>query len=283
VASERSRKGREVAGVYQLGTHHRQPQLGADIPSQGKGYTVALRIQRYGEKASLLDVLDSIAMDYGADLYLPSGEISDTLLYTMAKHGDADARELVVITVADCDPGGHQMPVSIGRKLQALRDLCFPSLEFRVVPAALTVEQVKRLRLPSTPLKETEKRADKWRDAFGVEQTEIDALATLRPQELQRIVIDAIEPYYDDTLDRRVREARDACVAASQQALDDHINPDLIAEAEAHAEQLQADIEAIDEQCGEVDLPKMVVPEAMVDDVARQALISTEMDWVEAT
>ena len=60
------------------------------------------------------------------------------------------------------------MPVSIARKLQALRDLLFPSLRFEVVQTALTVEQVRDLDLPSTPLKETEKRADRWRAAFGV-------------------------------------------------------------------------------------------------------------------
>jgi hypothetical protein len=32
---------------------------------------------------------------------------------------------------ADCDPAGHQMPVSIGRKLQAFRDKLFPALRRR--------------------------------------------------------------------------------------------------------------------------------------------------------
>ena len=120
-----------------------------------------------------------MAEKYEADLYLPTGEISDTLLYRIAKDAAEDGRPLVVFTVSDCDPAGHQMPVTIARKLQALRDLLFPTLRFEVVPAALTVEQVRDLDLPSTPLKETEKRADRWRAAFGVEQTEIDALATL--------------------------------------------------------------------------------------------------------
>src|SRR4029077_11026481 len=103
-------------------------------------------------------------------LYLVAGEISDTLLYRMAKDGAADKRTLVVFVLADCDPAGHQMTVSIGRKWQALRDLRFSDLAFELVPVALTVEQVRDLGLPSTPLKDTEKRADNWREAFGVEQ-----------------------------------------------------------------------------------------------------------------
>ena len=56
-----------------------------------------------------------------------------------------DGRPLVVFTVADCDPSGCQMPVSISRKLQAFRDLLFPSLRFEIVQAALTIDQVEDL------------------------------------------------------------------------------------------------------------------------------------------
>jgi len=133
----------------------------------------------FGEKASLEDVLLPLTRTNQADLYLPTGEISDTLIFRIAKDAAADGR-LVMFTVADCDPAGHQMAVSIGRKLQAFKDLFFPKLRFEVVPVALTVEQVRDLGLPSSPLKTTEKRADRWRQAFGIEQTEIDALATLR-------------------------------------------------------------------------------------------------------
>ena len=101
---------------------------------------------------------------------------------------------MVVFTLADCDPAGNQMPVSIGRKLQALRDLLFPDLEFEVRPVALSVEQVRELGLPSAPLKPSERRGDRWRAAYGVEQTEIDALATLRPDVLKEILADAIWP-----------------------------------------------------------------------------------------
>ena len=65
----------------------------------------------------------------------------------MAKDAAADGRTMVVLVLADCDPAGHQMAVSIGRKLQALRDLLFPAMEFEVVPVALTGEQVRELKL----------------------------------------------------------------------------------------------------------------------------------------
>ena len=162
----------------------------------------------FGEKASLEDVLDPIAKAMQADLYLPTGEISDTLIHRIAKDANDDGRPLVMFTLADCDPAGRQMPVSIARKLQALRDLLFPDLRFEVVPVALNPEQVAALGLPSTPLKETEKRADRWREAFGIEQTEIDALATLRPDVLREIVERAFDPYVDRGLKERVALAK---------------------------------------------------------------------------
>ena len=247
----------------------------------------------FGEKASLEDVLLPIARAKQADLYLPTGEISDTLIHRIAKDADDDGRPLVMFTVADCDPAGHQMTVSIGRKLQAFRDLLFPDLQFEVVPVALTVEQVRDLGLPSTPLKETEKRADRWRAAFGVEQTEIDALATLQPATLREIVERAFEPYFDDTLAARVEQAEVEWTEAAQQAVDAQVDPETLAtlreEAAERLTQLQSAIDDINERCrlaagDHFSLPVIDVPEPEIDEaVERQALVSLNDSWVEAT
>ena len=128
----------------------------------------------------------------------------------MAKIGADDGRPMVVLYFSDCDPSGWNMPIEVGRKLQAFKACLYPELEFEVHRVALTPDQVRQYGLPSTPLKETEKRGDAWRTATGVEQTEIDALASLQPDLLRQITRNAIEPFYDDTLDWRVfrREGR---------------------------------------------------------------------------
>jgi hypothetical protein len=84
----------------------------------------------FGEKSSLEDIVLPIAQQHQADLYLPTGEISDTLIYQIAKDAAEDGRPMVIFTLSDGDPAGRQMPVSIGRKLQAFRDLFFSHLEF---------------------------------------------------------------------------------------------------------------------------------------------------------
>jgi hypothetical protein len=257
------------------------------VPRQAYSFCI------FGEKASLEFVLLPIARAKQADLYLPTGEISDTLLHQIAADAAKDGRPLVMFTLADCDPAGRQMSISIARKLQAFRDLKFPKLKFEVVPVALTVEQVRELGLPSTPLKETEARAGRWRQAFGVEQTEIDALATLQPEVLSEIVEHAFEPYFDDTLDERVAAAESEWQERAEAMLHEQIDPELLAtlrtEAAGRLSELENVIADIEERMrmatgDRVELPAIEVPGPEVDeDAARQALVSFNDNWVKAT
>jgi hypothetical protein len=126
------------------------------------------------------------------------------MIHQMARLGVADGRPMVCLYFSDCDPSGYGMPISLSRKLQAFTLLDFPDLDWQVHRAALTPEHVRTMGLPSTPLKPSERRAGKWFDRFGLEQTEIDSLATLRPDDLRRIVRDVVKPFRDRTLDGRV-------------------------------------------------------------------------------
>ena len=128
------------------------------------------RIVLVGEKSSLSAVLLPIARRIGGELLLPTGEASDTMIAELAARAVDDGRPAVVLYFADFDPAGHQMPISFARKLQALRDLEHHELDIQVHAVALTLAQVRDLGLPSTPLKDTERRADRWRTVQGHEQ-----------------------------------------------------------------------------------------------------------------
>lgn len=103
------------------------PQVALDGFTGAQPYKLVI----FGEKSSLADVLDPLADLYEADLYLPTGEISDTLLYQMARIGAEDGRPMVVLCFSDADPAGWQMPISIGRKLQGFKALEFPTWSSR--------------------------------------------------------------------------------------------------------------------------------------------------------
>jgi hypothetical protein len=252
----------------------------------------------FGEKSSLEPELDPLAQYFQADLYLPTGEISDSMLYRMAWRAVEDGRPLIVIPFSDCDPAGWQMPVSIAHKLRALKILHFPTLEFRVFRGALTPAQVKAINaagdpLPSSPLKVTEKRGDRWQAMMGVEQTEIDAVAVRRPELFRQMVRDAAAPFFDDTLENRVEETRDAWREQAQAVVDDHMVERaggeeawevVKADVAERLDRMRADIEEIDGLMEVdpddlyLDLPDIDLPEAEVDDTDDEPLVNSEWD-----
>jgi hypothetical protein len=250
-----------------------------------------------GEKSSLRPVLGDVANRYKADLYLPTGEISDTQAYIMASSAADDGRPMVVFYFSDCDPAGWQMPISLSRKLQALQELMMAAengFEFMVYRVTLTPEQVRPGGLtvdglPSTPLKDTERRADKWIDATGVAQTEIDALAALQPDLLEQIATDAIKPFYDSTLERRVAAARQQWLAVAQEAVDEDDGDDLealretaVERIEEKREELQAIMDTVRVDADAYDLPDPEVPEAVLDDeIPDTALCDSLWDFTE--
>jgi hypothetical protein len=234
---------------------------------EGGGGIQAYRLAIIGEKSSLEPVLGPVAAEYGADLYLPTGEISDTILHQMATRTAAEQRPLVVFYFADCDPSGWQMGISVSRKLQALSEL-LGGFEFEVHRVALTPDQVRELRLPSTPLKRTEKRAGKWEARTGTKQTEIDAAIALRPAELGQIAREALAPFFDATLASRFEQARQDWEDEAQEVIDggmDGDRDDLLAAARVKLDQVRTLIDEVSESlrssAGPGDLEEFEPPE----------------------
>ena len=105
---------------------------------------------------------------------------------------------------------------------------------------------------------------------MGVEQTEIDALTTLYPGKLREIVINAIKPFYDDTLAERVEEAEDEWHAEAQSIIDDHVDQSVLdaanerlATLRKHVESEIAEINAMKIlDADEIELPEIKLPEA---------------------
>jgi hypothetical protein len=214
------------------------------------------RLVLFAEKSAVAPVVEPIAERFGIDTYLESGEISDTHLYQMASIAAEDGRPMVVFTLCDADPAGWWMPATVGYKLRAFRDGWFPELEYEVQAIGLLPEQVHAINengmpLPSSPLKEGEKRAGAWEETFGIEQVELDAIATLRPEVLEEIVLAGVEPFFDKTLARRVADARRGWEFDAQAALDEQLGPDLLQRLREDAEEklasLRDEVDALNE------------------------------------
>jgi hypothetical protein len=262
--------------------------LGVGLSELSSPQTYRLAI--FGEKTSLEAVLGPLAEEYNADLYLAAGEQTITHLHKLAQDANDDGRELIVFVFADCDPAGYQMFVSIIHKLRALKDMLFPNLKFRAYAPCLTVEQVRVLGLPDTPLKESERRRDRWRERMGVEQTEIDSLATLNPAELERIAREAFNPFFDHTLAKRIKNAQrrwttKAWRVVNAAAEHEQGYTQLREEAEDKLEEAKRTLkeleEATDLLASRVDLPEFEMPEAKPPDDGPEPLVSSDMNLLE--
>jgi len=272
-------------------------ELEPQIDVEGFAGIQPYRLALVGEKSSLEPVLGPIANTYKADLFLPTGEISDTQIYLLAKAAQDDGRPLVVLYFADCDPGGWQMSVSVARKLQAFKTLLSKMPDFELYRVALTpwwVSEYNRTHdepLPSSPLKETEKRGDKWRAAWGIEQTEIDSLLTPgRRHVLRTLARDAIAPFYDRTLDDRVWDTREEWLARAQEAVEaitgterlQAIRDDAARQLEGMRQQINELNAALRIDPGDIELPPFEIPEADADGMgALPPLLDSRWEFAE--
>jgi hypothetical protein len=249
------------------------------------------RIIFYGEKSSLSVVLKPIAEQIGAEMILVTGESSDSHIAAMARRASEDGRPAVALYFSDFDPSGHQMPVSVARKLQALSDLYYPNLRIKLYPVALTLEQVRTLGLPSSPLKETEKRASRWRETQGHDQSEIDAMVELHPDALRHAVFDAIRPFHDAGLEDLVHAAE----LEWQQEADKVLQAHPASKGAAHrikaawkracagASKLHSEQNAFAAVLRDSVPPPPALPEAKPDGEAIPALFDSQTGFVVAT
>ena len=268
------------------------PEADDLVPKVGLGGFVGAqpyKIVLVGEKSSLRAVLAPLARRYQADLYLPTGEISETQAHRMATVALADGRPLRVFYFADADPSGWQMAISLARKLQGLTTIGLGPEDWAIYRVALTPAQVQQYGLPETPLKETEKRANKWFQAYGVMQTEIDALATLQPALLTTLATEALSPFFDSTLADRVAAVRDRWITEAQTAVDAQQGVDLDearAEALARLDEKADEIEAILDGCrvdaDDFDLPEVPqIPQAQLAGIEPEPLCSSLWDFAD--
>jgi hypothetical protein len=275
----------------QIGEISISPWIGAaemEHAHERQPYTLVV----YGEKSSLRGIVEPICREFGADMFLPAGELSITHAHQMAKRAVADGRKLILFTLTDCDPWGHQMTVSAAHKLRAFADGKFAAdgLEFEVIPVALTIDQAVSLKLPSTMLKASGgSRVERWKEAHEREGTEIDALIALHPEFLAQELRKAMAPYFDADLHGRMTQAHDEWRSEAEAAIEDQVGDEieaLKAEYGPRMAELKACLMELEGRLQEVgskvtlpsfDVPKADIPKPDGDGV----FVSSDMDYRE--
>lgn len=149
------------------------------------------------EKSTMNDVLLPVCRSFNANLVTFEGEVSITACYELLQRIEASGGKPTRIWyISDFDPAGNSMPVAMSRKVEYMLGCFGHSFDVRIRPLALTAQQIQKYRLPRIPIKETEKRAARFEDAFGTGAVELDALEALYPGVLARLLNDDIDPYW---------------------------------------------------------------------------------------
>ena len=177
------------------------PRLTATPPSAQQPYALEI----WCEKSTMNDVLMPLCRKFGAVLVTGLGELSVTACHLLVERAQASGKPTRIIYLSDFDPAGQSMPVAVSRKIEFLaRDR---NLNIQLRAVGLTAEQVKQFNLPRVPIKESERRRERFEETYGTGAVELDALEALVPGELARIVTDAVLPYFDESLQREIDAA----------------------------------------------------------------------------
>jgi hypothetical protein len=174
------------------------PEITLERPVVNQRFHVEIWI----EKSTMADILTPLGIRYGVNIITGVGEMSMTLCEDLVKRASASGRPVRILYLADLDPGGVSMPVAVARKAEFISRKI--DLDLQVRRIVLTVDQCDELELPRNSIKESEVRAAKFEERFGVGACELDAIQAIRPGELHDILVAEIERYYDDELEDNV-------------------------------------------------------------------------------
>lgn len=168
-------------------------------------------IEVWCEKSTMNDVIMPLIQRYEAVLMYGKGELSITMALDSIKRFERSGRPVRIFYVSDFDPAGASMPVAMSRKLEYFVRNMGLDLDIKLFPVVLTYTQVKQYtRLLPTPIKDSERRKDKFEAKYGQGAVELDALEALYPGELARILNREMGRYYDYALAERMRQAENA-------------------------------------------------------------------------
>ena len=163
------------------------------------------------EKSTMNDVLLPVCEAYGANLLTFEGEVSITACYDLVQRiQDSKGKPCRVWYISDFDPAGNNMPVAMSRKIEYMLQRYGHDFDVRIQSLVLTLEQVQQFQLPRTPIKESEKRAASFEEAFGTGAVELDALEALYPGILGNIVRQAISPYFSTQAAAEIEQKQQA-------------------------------------------------------------------------
>jgi hypothetical protein len=187
------------------------PSIFTNQPDEVQRYQVEI----WCEKSTMNDVLLPICRRYQVNLITGLGELSITAVDRLFDRLRETGKPTRILYLSDFDPAGQSMPVAVSRKAEFMAQGTDADIQLHTL--ALSAEQVREYDLPRVPIKETERRKEKFEKRHGQGATELDALEAIHPGVLGRLVTESVLQYRDETLARRTSMFyREECERAEQ-------------------------------------------------------------------
>lgn len=169
-------------------------------------------VELWIEKSTMDDVLRPVCSALGVNLVTSLGFQSITSVVSLLKRIAEHDKPARIFYVSDFDPAGDGMPTAVARQVEYWLDDFAPDIDIKLTPLALTREQVRAYRLPRIPVKDSDKRKGAFEERYGEGAVELDALEALHPGALAGIVREALAPYRDMDLRRRLEIVKRAAL-----------------------------------------------------------------------
>lgn len=151
------------------------------------------------EKEALVGVLDPVCRKYDVPLLAARGYPSSSVLreFAMLKIMPAlnAGQDVTVLHLGDHDPSGIDMTRDLTEKLELFSESHAFDTILHINRIALTMDQIDDQQPPPNPAKTTDSRYADYRDIYGDESWELDALA---PQFIDNLVSAEVEVLRDE-------------------------------------------------------------------------------------
>ena len=170
------------------------------------------------EKSTMNDVLIPVCQQYGVNLVTSIGFQSIPSVIALLRRVEQADKPARIFYISDFDPAGAFMPDAVARQIEYWRVRLAIQQEIKLQPLVLTRQQVVDFRLPSIPIKESDRRKANFETRYGMEATELDALEALKPGVLASVLESAIQDYWDDGLDDRMDDAKEEADVVAKDA-----------------------------------------------------------------
>lgn len=147
-------------------------------------------IELWTEKDAISSVIKPLTDKYQVTMVVNRGYSSATAMYESSErfNNQKGIKNCILLYLGDHDPSGLNMITDIQQRLNEF------GCNVKVIPIALTMEQVRKYNPPTNPAKETDPRAKWYFENYGDKSWEVDAL---KPEVLQELIETSILEYLD--------------------------------------------------------------------------------------